>query len=84
MLRARGLRAGEAGGILSGLTDDLDDPLPDHSSLSRRRERLGLATFDRFFERVVELCQEAELVWGKELFIDATKVREPKYLLVLG
>jgi transposase len=54
---------------------DLDDPLPDHSSLSRIRERLGLATFDRFFERVVELCQEAELVWGKELFIDATKVR---------
>jgi transposase len=38
---------------------DLDDPLPDHSSLTRIRQRLGLATFDRFFERVIELCQEA-------------------------
>jgi transposase len=54
---------------------DFDEPLPDHSSLTRIRQRLGLATFDRFFERVVELCQEAGLVWGKELFIDATKVR---------
>jgi transposase len=54
---------------------DFDEPLPDHSSLTRIRQRLGLPTFDRFFERVVELCQEAGLVWGKELFIDATKVR---------
>jgi len=54
---------------------DFDEPLPDHSSLTRIRQRLGLPTFERFFERVVELCQEAGLVWGKELFIDATKVR---------
>lgn len=53
----------------------LDEPLPDHSSLTRIRQRLGLALFKRFFERVVELCDEAGLVWGKELFIDATKVR---------
>jgi transposase len=53
----------------------LDEPLPDHSSLTRIRERYGLAVFRRFFERVVELCQEAGLVWGKELFFDATKVR---------
>jgi transposase len=53
----------------------LDEPLPDHSSLTRIRERYGLAVFRRFFERVVELCQEAGLVWGKELFFDATGVR---------
>src|SRR6266542_7151224 len=53
----------------------LDEPLPDHSSLTRIRDRYGLAVFRRFFERVVELCQEAGLVWGKELFFDATKVR---------
>lgn len=53
----------------------LDEPLPDHSSLTRIRQRLGLALFERFFEHVVELCQEAGLVWGKEVFIDATKVR---------
>jgi transposase len=53
----------------------LDEPLPDHSSLTRIRQRLGLAVFERFFEHIVELCQQAGLVWGKELFFDATKVR---------
>src|ERR1700693_1763121 len=42
---------------------DLDEPLPDHSSLTRIRIRLGLGLFQRFFDRVVELCQEAGLVW---------------------
>src|SRR5215212_11078626 len=53
---------------------DLNEPLPDHSSLTRIRERYGLQTFRRFFERIVELCMEAGLVWGKELYFDATKV----------
>jgi transposase len=53
----------------------LDEPLPDPSTLSRIRARLGVEVFRRFFERVVELCQEAGLVWGRELFFDATKVR---------
>jgi transposase len=53
----------------------LDEPLPDHSSLTRIRQRLGVDVFQRFFERVVDLCQEAGLVWGQELFVDATKVR---------
>ena len=54
---------------------DLDEPLPDHSSLTRIRERLGLSTFQRFFAHVVELCRQAGLVWGNELVFDATKVR---------
>jgi transposase len=53
---------------------DLTEPLPDHSSLSRIRERYGLDTFRRFFERIVEQCLAAGLVWGQELYIDATKV----------
>src|SRR5581483_10394265 len=53
----------------------LGEPLPDHSSLTRIRTRLGVGIFRRFFERVVELCQDAGLVWGKELFFDGTKVR---------
>jgi transposase len=53
----------------------LDEPLPDHSSLSRIRTRLGLGVFQRFFEQIVELCQAAGLVWGQELLFDATKVR---------
>ena len=54
---------------------DLDEELPDHSSLTRIRARYGLTVFERFFERIVELCQQAGLVWGKELIVDATKVR---------
>jgi hypothetical protein len=47
--------------------------LPDHSSLTRIRERFGLEVFRRFFERIVEECFEAGLVWGEEIFFDATK-----------
>ena len=54
---------------------DLDEPLPDHSSLTRIRERYGVEVFRRFFEKIVELCQQAGLVWGKELYVDATKVK---------
>ena len=54
---------------------DLDEPLPDHSSLTRIRTRLGLPIFQRFFAHVVELCRDAGLVWGTELFIDSTRVR---------
>jgi transposase len=54
---------------------DLHEPLPDHSSLTRIRERYGLETFRRFFERIVEECFEAGLVRGDELFFDSTKVR---------
>ena len=53
---------------------DLFEPLPDHSSLTRIRVRFGLEVFRRFFERIVEECIEAGLVWGEELFFDATKV----------
>ncbi|HEV2744211.1 MAG TPA: transposase [Rubrobacter sp.] len=38
---------------------DLHEPLPDHSSLTRIRERYGLEVFRGFFERIVELCLEA-------------------------
>ncbi len=53
---------------------DLHESLPDHSSLTRIRERFGLAIFRCFFERIVEECFEAGLVRGEELFFDATKI----------
>src|SRR4051795_6340407 len=52
----------------------LDEDLPDHSSLTRIRQRLGVDIFQRFFEKIVDLCQEAKLVWGRERYVDATKV----------
>jgi transposase len=53
---------------------DLSEELPDHSSLTKIRNRYGLETFRRFFDTIVEQCQAAGLVWGAELYIDATKV----------
>jgi hypothetical protein len=52
----------------------LPEPLPDYSSRSRIRERYGLDVFQSFFEAVVEQSLAAGLVWGKELYLDATKV----------
>src|SRR3990172_12151535 len=54
---------------------DLGEVVPDHSSLSKIRERYGLGVFNRFFENIVELCIQAGLVWGEELYFDSTKVQ---------
>jgi transposase len=51
---------------------DLHEPLPDHSSLSRIRDRYGLHIFRQFFEAIVDRCKEDGLIWGQELFADAT------------
>src|SRR5690242_19555442 len=53
---------------------DFNQSLPDHSSLSKIRTRYGLDVFRRFFDAIVEQCQQAKLVWGKELYIDSTQV----------
>lgn len=51
---------------------DLNEPLPDHSTLSKIRLRYGLEVFRRFFEAIVEQCRQAKLVWGKELYFDSS------------
>ena len=53
---------------------DLHETVPAHSSLSTIGDRYGVAIFRRFFDHIVEQCQQAGLVWGKELDRDATQV----------
>ncbi len=53
----------------------LEDRLPDHSSLTRLRQRWGSERFLELFERTVEDCVEAGLVVGDLIHIDATLVR---------
>lgn len=54
---------------------DLDESLPNHSSLTKIRERYGVEVFRRFFDAVLAQCQAAGLIWGAELYADATKVQ---------
>ena len=63
---------------------DLGEPLPDHSSLTRIRECYGVRVFRRFFEAIVEQCQQEGLVWGKELYFDGTKVLANASTLLLS
>jgi len=56
------------------LRSDLDETVPDHSSLTKIRERYGLSVFQAFFEDIVEQCIEIGLFWGEELYFDSTKV----------
>src|SRR5260221_11513608 len=54
---------------------DLDEAVPNHSSPSKIRDRYGLEVFQRFFEEIVTRCEQAGLIWGKELYFDGTRVR---------
>ena len=53
----------------------LHERLPDHSSLTRIRQRWGAARFRAIFERIVRSCVEAGLVGGDVLHADATLIR---------
>jgi transposase/nitroreductase len=51
------------------------EPLPDHSSLTRIRQRWGEGRFKRIFQRTVDVCRAAGLVDGEVVHIDATLIR---------
>ena len=53
----------------------LDEKLPDHSSLTRIRQRLGKQRFQQLFERSVQTCAAKGLVLGKVIHIDASLIR---------
>jgi transposase len=54
---------------------DLDDEIPNHSVLSKARNRWGVDAFKSFFERIVWQCVEAGLVDGSKLFMDSSMVK---------
>ena len=54
---------------------DFDEALPDHSSLTRSRQRLGEVTIRRMFEYVLQLCIDAGLVGGDLQSVDSTFVQ---------
>ena len=54
---------------------DLDEPLPDHSTLSKALSRFGDEVFDKLFQQSIARCQASGLVEGRVLHVDATTIR---------
>lgn len=53
----------------------LHETLPDHSSLTRIRQRWGADRFRRIFERTVQVCVGAGLATGEVVHIDTSPIR---------
>ena len=54
---------------------ELSEMLPDHSCLTRSRQRLGEATVRKIFEYVLRLCLDAGLVGAELESVDSTFVQ---------
>ena len=54
---------------------DLQEKLPDHSTLSRALDRLGNEVFDTLFQRSIAQCHVSGLIEGRILHLDATLIR---------
>lgn len=53
----------------------LDEPLPDHSSLSRALDRFGDGLFNQLFVQSIAQCRTSGLIEGRVLHLDATTIR---------
>ena len=53
---------------------NLGDKVPDHSSLTRIRDRFGEVTYLAIFERFIRQWQETGLIKGKRLVADASLI----------
>lgn len=53
----------------------LGEALPDHSSLTRIRQRWGAERFHRIFKRTVEACLKAKIATAEVVHIDASLIR---------
>jgi len=53
----------------------LDEKLPDHSSLTKIRQRWGPERFKQIFLKTLQSCIDANLVNGETVHVDATLIR---------
>ena len=49
---------------------DIDDKTPNHSVVSRARQRWGVDVFAKFFQNILQQCIDAGLVDGEIIHID--------------
>ena len=53
---------------------DIDDPTPNHSVLSKARNRWGQDVFNEFFANILCQCIDAGLVDGEVIHLDSTMI----------
>src|ERR1700678_3401288 len=53
----------------------LEDQVPDHSSLTRIRDRLGEKIFKEIFDHIVRLCIEKGIVKGDKVMMDGSLIK---------
>src|SRR3954469_2218233 len=68
--RAIAWRCSDSLSLRSFLGTPLAEPTPDHSSLTRIRQRLPLDVHERVFVHVLTIAQEKKLLRGKTVAID--------------
>jgi len=54
---------------------ELDEKLPDHSTLSKALDRFGDEVFNDLFKQSIAQCKASGLIEGKVLHVDATTIR---------
>lgn len=54
---------------------ELDEEIPDHSTLSKALDRFGDEIFNQVFVRSIAQCQKSGLIEGRLLHVDATTIR---------
>lgn len=53
----------------------LEDRVPDHSSLTKIRNRLGEETFKNIFDRIIKTCIDKNLVKGSKIMMDGSIIK---------
>lgn len=53
----------------------LDQQTPDHSTMTRVRDRLGIDVFRKVFEKIVADCTKVGLVKGEQMIVDASLIK---------
>ncbi len=54
---------------------DIDEPIPDHSVISKNMKRFGADLFHELFDRTVRQCIRSGLVGGKLVHIDSATLK---------
>jgi transposase len=70
--RAIAWRCSDSLSLRAFLGTPLHEATPDHSSLTRIRQRLPLDVHERVFIRVLQIAQDKKLLRGKTVAVDAT------------